>query len=165
MRMLCPIVFVAAYSAAAQSFPTAAQAAEEFVRASEANDVPALERLFGPGSKDLIESGDAVQDRNQRAAFARNARVALKLQPDPDNPNRMLLLTGDDQDPFAVPLVRNAGGWQFDTAAGRAELLARRVGANELDAIAFASNYVQAQNTYATGDLDATAWRSTRRNS
>ena len=118
-----------------QSFSSPEEAAQKFLVAAEANDTAALIRIFGAEGKPLIESGDAVQDKNQRAEFARTARRAMKLLPDPNDESRIFILTGEEQEPFAVPLVRKGGGWQFDTKAGLTELLARRIGANELDAI------------------------------
>jgi hypothetical protein len=144
----------AAADAVRESFASPEQAAQKFLHAAETNDIPALTLMFGTDGKPLIESGDAVQDKNQRAAFARVARQALKLQVDPNDDNRVFILTGEDQDPFAVPLIRKGGAWQFDTSAGLTEVLARRIGANELDAISVCNGYVEAQNTYATDDLD-----------
>ena len=138
--------------AARESFASPEQAVQKFLRAAEANDIPALMLLFGTEGKPLIESGDAVQDKNQRAAFVRGARQEMKLQPDPNDDNRVFILTGEDLDPFAVPLVRKGGAWRFDTSAGLTELLARRIGANELDAINVSAGYVEAQNEYATDD-------------
>ena len=135
-----------------KTFATADEAAQALARAVEANDVNALMLLFGDDAKDFIASGDAVQDRNQRAAFAARIREAMKLDKDTGDANRVVILTGNDGDPFAVPLVRKANRWRFDTDAGSTELLARRIGANELDTIELCGGYVEAQQKYAIED-------------
>ena len=135
-----------------KTFATADQAAQALARAVEADDVNALMLLFGDDAKDIIASGDAVQDRNQRAAFAARIRESMKLDKVAGDGNRVVILTGNDGDPFAVPLVRKANRWRFDTDAGSTELLARRIGANELDTIELCEGYVEAQRKYAMED-------------
>src|SRR5262249_3321537 len=76
----------------------------------------------------------------------------MKERIDPANANRARLLIGADGFPFPIPLVRTAGQWYFDTPAGKTEILARRIGSNELDAIAASKAYVDAQYDYATED-------------
>ena len=135
-----------------KTFATPDEAAQALARAVEADDVNALMLLFGEGARDIIASGDAVQDRNQRAAFAARIRESLKLDKDTRDGNRVIILTGNDGDPFAVPLVRKAGRWRFDTGAGSTELLARRIGVNELSTIELCRGYVEAQQKYAMED-------------
>ena len=134
------------------TFATADEAAKALARAVEADDVNALILLFGNDAGDVIASGDEVQDRNQRAAFAARIREGMKLEKERGNVERVVILTGKDGDPFAVPLVRKANGWRFDTDAGSTELLARRIGANELATIELCRGYVEAQQKYAQED-------------
>jgi hypothetical protein len=135
-----------------KSFNNLDDAVRALVTAADSSDNKDLMLIFGPAGKDVISSGDPVQDRNQRATFAAKARQGVKLERATGTADRMLILTGEDEDPFAVPLVRTNNGWQFDTEQGREELLARRMGANELDAIDICNGYVEAQNQYALED-------------
>ena len=134
------------------TFATPEEAAQTLIRAVEGDDVNALTLLFGDGGREIIASGDGVQDRNQRAAFTARIREAMKLDKDTGDENRVVILTGADEDPFAVPLVRKAGRWHFDTDEGRREFLARRIGANELATIELCGGYVEAQRRYAVED-------------
>jgi hypothetical protein len=79
----------------------------------------------------------------------------LQVEPDRDNPNRATIIAGDQNWPFPVPLVRKNGQWYFDAARGRVEILARRIGRNELAAIDVCRAYVEAQMEYASRDRDA----------
>jgi hypothetical protein len=140
--------------AAEESFATPDAAAKELLRAVEAGDMAALGRLFGRNSAPIISSGDAVQDKNTRARFVQKATEAMRVKVDPKNNNRALLLLGADKFQFPIPLVRANGRWHFDTVAGKREVLARRIGSNELDAIAVCREYVQAQYQYAAAYSD-----------
>jgi hypothetical protein len=148
-------MFAASMSAGAgrqRTFGTPREAARALLTAAEADDVPALTRIFGPGAEEILNSGDPVQDRNNRVKFVKRARQSMKESIDPANANRASLLVGTDRFPFPIPLERTAGRWRFDTPAGKKEVLARRIGSNELDAITAAKAYVDAQYDYATED-------------
>jgi len=106
-----------------------------------------------------VTSGDPVQDRNHRSQFVTSAKKSLKLEHDPNNPNRVRILLGKDDYPFAVPMIRTNGKWRFDTQKGKVELLARRIGANELDAIGACSAFVTAQYEYASEDHNSNGVR------
>ncbi|HZC43952.1 MAG TPA: DUF2950 domain-containing protein, partial [Acidobacteriaceae bacterium] len=131
------------------TFSTPQTAVEALIKAAGDYDVPALTKIFGPAGKDFITSGDPVRDKNNSIAFAGRARAKNSIQTDPHNPNRDTLVVGDDGWPFPVPLVRKNGQWHFDSKAGRSEILYRRIGANELDAIQVCRGYVEAQRDYA----------------
>ena len=147
-------------SAGAQkSFATANQAAKALLAAAEADDEAALLLLFGQGGQEIVTSGDPVEDKNHRSRFAANAKKSLKLQHDPQNPNRVRILLGKDDYPFAVPIIKTNGRWRFDTPRGKLELLARRIGSNELDAIATCSAFVGAQYEYASEDHNSNGVR------
>jgi hypothetical protein len=105
--------------------------------------------IFGSGGKDIILSGELAQDRKRAADFAAEARNKKTVSMDPRRSNRAFLLVGNEAWPFPVPLVRRRGQWFFDSKAGRQELLYRRIGANELDAIEICRGYVEAQHEYA----------------
>jgi hypothetical protein len=109
-------------------------------------------QIFGPEGDEILNSGDAVADRASRTRFVDRAKQSLKQKIDPANPNRATLLVGADGFPFPIPMLRTAGRWYFNTGEGKHEFLARRIGSNELDAIAACKAYVDAQYDYATED-------------
>ena len=137
-------------SSGARLFDTPQQAADALVGAAEKFDVSALTEIFGPEGDDVIFSGEFAQDRKHAADFAAQAREKKSVSVDPKSGNRAFLLVGNEDWPFPVPLVRTGGKWFFDSKAGRQELLYRRIGANELDAIEICRGYVEAQDEYAT---------------
>jgi hypothetical protein len=136
-------------AAAPRAFDTPQQAADAAVKAAADNDVPALQALFGPDGKDIVPSGDPVKDKNDLARFAEDAKQKLQITYDDDNPKRAVLVVGDDEWPMPVPLVETNGKWRFDAKQGKEEILARRIGGNELDAIALLRGYVEAQEDYS----------------
>jgi hypothetical protein len=111
-------------------------------------------KLFGPAGKDIVVSGDPAEDKANRAEFARRAGVKMSVEVDPGNPDRATMIVGENDWPMPVPLVRSNGQWHFDPARGRVEILARRVGRNELAAIEVCRGYVEAQMDYAKQDYD-----------
>ena len=132
-----------------KTFETAQQAGDALVAAAQAFDVAALESIFGADGRDLFVSSDTVQDRNRATAFAAGAKERHKVTLDPANANRAFLAVGNDDWPFPVPIVRRGKTWAFDVRAGRDEIVNRRVGGNELDAIELCRGYVEAQHEYA----------------
>jgi hypothetical protein len=146
---------IAPYAASGQqTFSTAQEAAQAMVNAAEHNDTAALLKLFGPAGKDIVESGDPDQDKAHRAEFARLAHEKLQINPDPGASNAMTMVVGDQEWPFPVPLVQKNGKWSFDSAQGRMEVLARRIGRNEMTAMEICRGYVEAQFDYAEHDYD-----------
>jgi len=135
-----------------RTFATAREAAHAMLAAAEADDVPALLLLLGPEGKDVIRSGDPVEDKNNRAKFVDKAKQSLQVKINARDESHAIILIGADDYPFPIPLTRSAGRWHFDTPTGREEILARRIGSNELDAIAACNAYVDAQYDYATED-------------
>src|SRR5580704_2762036 len=131
------------------TFDTPQLAADALVEAADKFDVVALARIFGPGGEDVVFSGEFAQDRKHAADFAAEARQKKSVSVDPKNGNRAFLLVGNEDWPFPVPIVKRGEKWFFDSKAGRQELLYRRIGANELDAIAICRGYVEAQDEYA----------------
>jgi hypothetical protein len=105
--------------------------------------------MFGPEFANVVLSGESAQDRQRVAEFVAKADEKKQVSIDPKTRTRAFLLVGNDDWPFPIPLVKRGTRWSFDTAAGRQEILYRRIGANELDAIAICDGYVEAQHEYA----------------
>jgi hypothetical protein len=115
--------------------------------------------MMGPEGKDIVSSGDPVQDKNNLARFAKKARAKMKVSFDPADPKRAILVAGDDDWPMPLPIVETGGKWRFDAKQGREEIVARRIGGNELSAIALLRGYVEAQKEYALETHDASGVR------
>jgi hypothetical protein len=138
------------------TFATPEEAIHAVGDAAEHNDTAALVKLFGPGGKDLVQPADDAGAREDRANFVRMLHQKMRIDRDPTNPNRVTLCVGTEDWPFPVPLVRDkAGKWYFDAERGKTEVLARRVGRNELNAVEVCRGYVEAQMAYANVDRDA----------
>jgi hypothetical protein len=132
-----------------EKFNTPQQAADALIKATDPYDVPALVQILGPHGVDLVVSEDPVKDKNIAAAFAEKAHEKQAVNIDPKDPARAILIVGNDDWPLPIPIVQRNGKWLFDTQAGRREILFRRIGANELDAIQICRGYVEAQQEYA----------------
>jgi hypothetical protein len=138
---------VASVANAQQPFKTAEEAADALVSAARTGDRKRLLTVLGRDGADIVSSGDAVAD-----ASARNRVVEAydaKHQVVMEGTDKAALIIGREDWPFPIPLVRKDGAWRFDTAAGRDEILYRRIGRNELDAIETCLAYVDAQQDYA----------------
>jgi hypothetical protein len=138
-----------ASSAKPKTYATAEEAADALIAAAEKFDEAALKEILGPDSSDIIHTGEPARDREVAAEFAAQARVKRSVSLDPKNARRAFLSIGDDGWPFPLPIVKQGGKWAFDTKAGRQELLYRRIGRNELDAIEICRGFVEAQHEYA----------------
>jgi hypothetical protein len=136
---------------AAKTYATPEKAVEAVIVAASQGPT-ALLALLGPEAKDLINSGDAVQDQKDREDFIRLAREKVAFAKDPADATHMKVLIGRDAFPTAIPLVGKAGAWSWDVEGGKYEVLVRHVGANELDTIAVCRGYVEAQMSYALMD-------------
>jgi hypothetical protein len=132
-----------------KEFDTPKQAVDSLVQAAESFDVPVLKEILGPDSTDLVSSEDPVGDKSRAVAFAAMAKEKNSIEIDKKNPNRAILLVGNDDFPLPIPIVKRKGKWYFDAKAGRQEILNRRIGANELDAITICRGFVEAQHEYA----------------
>jgi hypothetical protein len=142
-----------ATAAAAQpqqkQFDTPKQAADALIEVAANFDVAAAKEILGPDSDDIITSEDPVMDKNRAQAFAAKAKEKSSTQIDKGDPNRAILLVGNDDFPLPIPIVKRKGKWSFDTKVGREEILNRRIGANELNAIEICRGFVEAQHEYA----------------
>jgi len=134
---------------AQKTFDTPQQAADTMILAVKNDDVAALLQIFGPDGKDFVQSGDDVQDKNSRAAFAAMAQKKMHVDIDAHNPDRAILWVGEEDWPTPVPIVAQGGKWHFNSKAGRTEILNRHIGENELDAIVVCRGFVEAQKNYA----------------
>jgi hypothetical protein len=140
---------IAGVPARAKLFDSPQRAADALVEAAADFDVAALTSIFGPDGNDIALSGEFSQDRKHAADFAAQARQKKSISMDPKSGTRAFLLVGEEDWPFPIPLVKRGEQWFFDGKAGRQELLYRRIGANELDAIEICRGYVEAQYEYA----------------
>jgi len=131
------------------TFDTPQEATDALVEAADKFDVVALSHIFGPGGEAVVFSGEFAQDRKHAADFAAEAREKKTVSVDPKAGNRAFLLVGNEDWPFPVPIIKRGNKWFFDGKAGLQELLYRRIGANELDAIQVCEGYVEAQYDYA----------------
>ena len=144
----------AAPAAKQKEFNTPEEAADELVKAAESFDLAVLAEILGPESKDVLTSEDAVADKNRAATFATKAKEKSSVAKDPKNPNRAVLTVGNDEFPLPIPIVKTKGKWTFDMKTGREEILNRRIGTNELDAIAICRGFVDAQAEYSQSKHD-----------
>lgn len=133
-----------------KAFQTPKEAAESLVQAAETYDVPALLEIFGPDGKSLVSSADPVRDKSIATEFAAKAREKNLVTIDAKDKTRAVLTIGKDDWPFPVPIVKKGGKWYFDAKLGRQEILFRRIGSNELDAIQVCRGFVEAQLEYAS---------------
>jgi len=152
--LLCSFSFAQAKPTATsprpqKTFSSPKEAAAVLIQAAETNDVSAMKEIFGPDGEDLLSTEDPVQDKNIVLDFVAEADQKNSIKMDPKNPNRAFLIVGDNDWPMPIPIVKMNGAWFFDTKAGRQEMLYRRIGANELDAIEICRNYVESQHEYA----------------
>src|SRR6516225_4296584 len=138
---LCTAASVASVQ---QAFKTPDEATRALVSAAKAGDMKAIATVLGPDGDDIVSSGDEVADAATREKFV--AAYDAKHQVAMEGDNKAIMIIGQDDFPLPIPLVRKSGMWRFDTAAGREEILARRIGKNELDAIQACLAYVDAQN-------------------
>ncbi len=164
LAVVVPIVMVlligaldsAAAAAAARGaqarFDSADEAVRAFIAAGRADDTSALLRILGPDGRSVISSGDRVSDRQARqrflAAYDEGSKLANVSEAE------VLLKVGKDEWPFPIPIVKDAGGWRFDTGKGKEEILRRRIGQNELSVIQVCLAYVDAQREYAEKDRE-----------
>ena len=134
---------------AQKTFATPQEAVDAAVQAAQSNDTGALLALFGPESRDIVISGDPSDDKDGRARFVKAAHEKTNLIPAPMDPDKTILSLGEQDWPFPIPLVRKDGKWYFDSSQGKMEILARRIGSNEMSAIEICRGYVEAQFEYA----------------
>ena len=132
-----------------KQFDTPKQAADALVQVATNLDVAAAREILGPDSEDIVASEDPVMDKQRATEFANKAKEKMSVKTDKQSPNQVILVVGNDNFPLPIPIVKENGKWFFDTKVGREEILNRRVGANELNAIEICRGFVDAQHEYA----------------
>jgi hypothetical protein len=135
----------AATAARPRAFDTPEQAVQALIEAARRGDPRALEEIFGPGTRALLSAGDPVEDRQVRERFVQAYDTAHRLEA---GGGKVVLVVGPDEFPFPIPLVPDGPVWRFDARAGQEEILARRIGRNELAAIQVCLAIVDAQRDY-----------------
>lgn len=130
-----------------KSFASPQQAVTALVNTVQSGNDADLLALLGPESKDLVSSGDPVADRNGRARFLKAYEKKHTIEQEDEG--RAVLLIGNRNYPFPIPVIRQGNLWRFDTEAGKEEILNRRIGRNELHTIEVMQAYTDAQREYA----------------
>ena len=155
LALLVAVMFQGAALAAKSkqtTFETPEAAVEALVKALRDGSEKELFAIFGPGSESLISSGDKVDDRERREDFVRLYGEANRLEQAGDK--KCIVHVGKNDWPFPIPIVKTGDRWRFDTKQGREEIVNRRVGENEHDAIQTCLAIVDAQREYVTVDRD-----------
>ena len=147
------LIFGSAYAETVKqrTFASPEEAVKALVEALKSNDAKAVEAIFGPGSRDILLSGDPVADKAVVEKFLNRYEERNRLEVTGTRAN---LNVGKDDWPFAIPIVKKDSLWRFDIKAGREEIQARRIGQNELSAIQVSLAYVDAQREYVSKDRD-----------
>jgi len=135
-----------------RTFPTPEDAVKALIETVKGGNVESLLEIFGPEGKELIDSSEPAIARQNQQVFTVAVREKWHLED--TAPDRKTLVIGNEDWPFPVPLVKAGNGWRFDTAAGKEEVLARRIGRNELAVIDATRAYVTAQRRYAEAGHD-----------
>jgi hypothetical protein len=147
LAVVCARAVPALAEAGQTQFDSPTAAMKALVAAARAHDATKLAAILGPDSEAIISSGDEVADREDGDRFVARATQRTRFENLTDT--MTIAHIGPQGTPFAIPLVKDGEQWRFDTAAGKDELLNRRIGRNELMAIATARAYVDAQEEYA----------------
>jgi DUF2950 family protein len=141
------VLALSSLAQAQQRFSTPEAAVDALAKAARSGDGKTIVTILGPGSEDLVSSGDPVADANRRqeylAAYDAGHRIVTEAG------KGATLIVGPNDWPFPIPMVQRDGQWIFDVAAGREEILARRIGENELSTMKALLAYYDAQNDYA----------------
>ena len=137
-----------------KQFDTPKQAADALVQVATNLDVAAAKEVLGPDGEDIISSEDPVMDKQRATEFANKAKEKMSVKINKQSPNQAILIVGNDDFPLPIPIVKQKGKWFFDTIVGREEILNRRVGANELNAIEICRGFDDAQHEYAAEKHD-----------
>ena len=145
--LLASIAITAAQTTSQRTFPTAREAAETLIDTVKRGNLDELLAIFGPDGQDLVASSDPATGRRNREVFT--VAVSERWHLADDTANRKTLVIGNEDWPFPVPIVKSGSRWKFDTAAGKEEVLDRRIGRNEGSAIDTCLAYVTAQRRYA----------------
>jgi hypothetical protein len=127
-------------------FSSPEDAASALVAAAQNNDRKAMLEIFGPEGKEIVSSGDDVEDAENHANFAKRYQEMHRMVKEPDG--SMILYIGAENWPAPIPLVNKGNSWYFDAEAGKKEILFRRIGKNEVSTIRVCRELVMAQKEY-----------------
>ncbi len=133
-----------------KTFDSPEEAAKAFYDAMKSNDDKKLLAIFGPLAKEVIWTGDPVGNKQRREAFVRAFDLKNRIDRQGD---KMVLVVGEKDWPFPIPIEKAGKQWFFDTKAGKDEILNRRIGENELSTIQTMLAIVDAQREYAMKDI------------
>jgi hypothetical protein len=150
--LLAASIAMAAPAMAQKVFPSAQAAADDLIAAAKAGRAGFVAELFGPRGRQLVSTGDAEQDKQNLAQFVEAVSTRFKLE-DKDA-NTKLLVIGEREFPFPIPIMKQGDGWAFDPVAGQREIRARVIGHNELAAMSACAAYMGAQKDYIRKDRD-----------
>jgi hypothetical protein len=137
-----------------KTYATPEDAVVAMVDAARAGNRAELSAIFGPEGEKILSSGDPVMDKNAAQTFVAAYDERAQLS---EEDGKRVLLIGNEEWPFPVPLIKDGAKWRFDAAAGADEVLFRRIGRNELNTIELCGTYVAAQMEYAKKPHDGKA--------
>ena len=143
---------VSAQDVKQKAFGSPEEAMKALAETAHAGDTKGMIAILGPEGEDIISSGDAVADRDALERFVKVYQQRVDFVKEKEG--RVSVIIGNDHWPFPIPIMKKAEGWMFDTKAGREEVLNRRIGRNELNAIQVCLGYVEAQREYASTDRE-----------
>jgi hypothetical protein len=146
------VLALSSLAQAQQRFKTPEEAVQALVNAARSGDSKSVVSILGPGSQELVSSGDAVADANARQEYLAAYDAGHRIVSESGKP--AVLVIGPNDWPFPIPMVQRDGQWIFDVPAGREEVLARRIGRNELATMKAMLAYWDAQNEYADMNKD-----------
>ena len=141
-----PVRIALGAAARQQSFPSPEAGVQALMDAAKSNDTKTMLQILGPEAKSIVDTGDPVANQAGLEGFVKSYEEAHTLVPSGDS--KVVLQIGKDEWPFPIPLIKGSAGWYFDTPQGKAEILNRRIGHNELDVIQVCLAYVDAQREY-----------------
>lgn len=144
--MGCLATVAAAQQPGQKTFPSPEEASNALFTATQSSDEKAMLDILGPEGKQLVSSGDETEDANSRANFVRKYQEMHRLVKEPDG--TVTLYIGAQNWPTPIPIVNKGSAWYFDTAAGKQEILYRRIGRNEMSTIRVGQELVAAQKEY-----------------
>lgn len=154
LALLLLLAIASAQTQSPKSFASPEEAAKALLDADEHNDISGLLTILGSGARELISSGDDVQDKDRRQRLVEMAKESLKVVPDPAAADRFVVSVGKEDWPLPIPLIKSKAGYRFDAMEAKLEILARRVGRNELKTIEALRKIVDAEREYAYSDVN-----------
>ena len=144
---MCMATVSIAQQAHQKTFSSAQEASNALVTAAQSDDEKAMLEILGPAGKQIVSSGDDVEDAENRANFVKRYREMHRLVMEPDGTT--ILYIGAHNWPTPIPLAHKGHAWYFDTEAGKKEILYRRIGRNEMSAIRVCQELVAAEKEYS----------------